>query len=128
MTLRACLDCGEPTDQSRCPDHRLPDRKPSARARGYDADWDALSKRARRLQPWCTDCGATEDLQTDHLPEAWARHDAGLPIRLTDVEVCCGPCNRARGAGRTRGGAPTPTHRDPRVEARSALHTAGDAA
>lgn len=122
MTLRPCLACGEPTDTSRCPEHRLPDRKTSARARGYDAAWDALSKRARRLQPWCIDCGSREDLQTDHTPEAWARHDAGLPIRLQDVEVCCGPCNRARGAGRTRGDAPIGATGDPRLEAKSVLH------
>ena len=123
MTLRPCLECGEPCAGPRCPEHTV-DRKAPAAQRGYDAVWTKLSKRARRMQPWCTDCGATEDLQADHLPSAWERHDAGLLIRLQDVDVCCGPCNRARGAGRTRGEAPTGAHLDPPLEADFALHTA----
>ncbi|BBY61157.1 hypothetical protein MSAR_42930 [Mycolicibacterium sarraceniae] len=109
MTLRPCLDCGEPTSGPRCTEHTI-DTKPTAHARGYDAAWTRLSKRARRLQPFCTDCGSTEDLQTDHTPQAWARKAAGKPIRLQDVRVLCGPCNRAAGAARgpsaTRGDAP----------------------
>ena len=115
MTLRPCLDCGEPTTGPRCPEHTL-DTKPTAHKRGYDDRWTRLSKRARRLQPFCTDCGGTEDLQTDHTPEAWARKAAGKPIRLQDVEVVCGPCNRARGAARgpsTRGDAPAVHAPDP---------------
>lgn len=118
MTLRPCLDCGEPATGPRCPEHTL-DHKPTAHARGYDAAWTRLSKRARRLQPFCADCGSTEDLQTDHTPEAWARKAAGKPIRLQDVQVLCGPCNRAAGAARghsaTRGNAPTDRQPDPAV-------------
>lgn len=110
MTLRPCLDCGEPTEGPRCPEHTL-DTKPDATARGYDAAWKRLSKRARRLQPFCSQCGSTEDLQTDHTPEAWARKAAGKSIRLLDVRVLCGPCNRDAGAARgnavTRGDTPT---------------------
>jgi 5-methylcytosine-specific restriction endonuclease McrA len=110
MTMRPCLDCGEPADGPRCPEHTV-DTKPAAAQRGYDHAWTKLSKRARRLQPFCLDCGSTEDLQCDHTPEAWARKAAGKPIRLQDVQVLCGPCNRDAGAARgpqaTRG--PTPT-------------------
>lgn len=109
MTLTACLDCGEACTGPRCPEHTL-DPKPDAATRGYDAAWKQLSKRARRLQPWCDNCGATEDLQADHSAEAWARKAAGKSIRLQDVQVLCGPCNRAAGAARgpqTRGDAPT---------------------
>lgn len=119
MTMRTCLDCGEPCDGSRCPAH---DIKGTATQRGYDAAWDRLSKRARRLQPFCTDCGATEGLQCDHLPEAWAAKAAGKPIKLTMIDVVCGPCNIARGAARgptARGMAP---HRPaPRPLARPSL-------
>ena len=80
MTLRPCVVCGEPTTRGRCPQHR-----------GYDAAWDRLSRKARRLQPFCSDCGAVEDLQTDHTPEAWTRKVAGKTIRLQDVDVVCGP-------------------------------------
>lgn len=115
--LRPCLDCGEPTDAgTRCPACRTPhERQRAARAdaarpttagRGYGAAWQRLSRRARKLQPWCEDCGSPEDLTTDHSPEAWRRQAAGLPIRLADVAVVCRSCNAARGAARgpkTRG-------------------------
>ena len=122
MTLRPCLDCGEPSDAPRCPEHTI-NTRPDATTRGYDAAWKRLSKRARRLQQFCTDCGATENLQTDHTPQAWARKAAGKPIRLQDIDVVCGPCNRARGAARghtaTRGD--TPDSRDPDPLARQSL-------
>lgn len=107
-----CLTCGELSTGSRCPDcTRARERglirewsekkdQPSATARGYDHNWAKLSARARRLQPFCTACGDTEDLQTDHTPQAWERREKGLPIRLQDVTVLCGPCNRRAGAAR----------------------------
>ena len=118
MTLRPCLDCGEIAEGGpRCEAHTV-DHKPPAAARGYDAAWARLSKRARRTQPFCSDCGATEDLQCDHTPEAWERKAKGLPIRVTDIAVVCGPCNRRRGAARgpgvTRGEAPEARPTDPR--------------
>jgi hypothetical protein len=64
--------------------------------------WRQLSKRARRAQSFCADCGSLEDLQADHSPEAWARKAAGLPIRLQDIDVVCSECNRRRGAARGR--------------------------
>ena len=121
-TVKPCLDCGEPSHTTRCEQHRLPEPpKPSAASRGYNNAWTRLSKRARRLQPFCTSCGATEDLQADHSPEAWARKAAGLPIRLQDIDVVCGTCNRSRGAA--RGYAPNRAVQDPIGKARSALHT-----
>lgn len=140
MTLRPCIDCGEPTEATRCPEH-APKSSPkvSASQRGYDAAWTRLSARARRLQPFCTDCGATEDLQCDHTPEAWERKAAGKSIRLQDIDVVCGPCNRRRGAARpqqtpggsqqtrpharTRGCTPPRGHKDPRGEAKFEKHT-----
>lgn len=117
MTLTACLDCGEPCDGPRCTEHTH-DTKPTASARGYDHTWTKLSKRARRLQPFCSRCGAVDDLQADHTPEAWARKAAGKAIRLADIDVLCGPCNRDAGAARghtaTRGDAPNAPELDPR--------------
>lgn len=121
MTLRSCVECGELSDKPRCEQHRRPTYKPGAAARGYGWQWTRLSARARRIQPWCTDCGTTDDLQADHTPEAWARHAAGKPIRLADIDVVCGPCNRARGAARgpsaTRGGGPDESPPRPRGKA-----------
>lgn len=136
--LRPCIDCGTPADGSHCDDHqprRHRDRG-TARQRGYSRRWDELSRRARRLQPFCTDCGATEDLTADHLPSAWERHEQRLPIRLTDVEVVCGDCNSRRGSSRpgtdraarlldTRGETPHEQARDPRGKAKFESYPSG---
>jgi 5-methylcytosine-specific restriction protein A len=99
MTLSPCLVCGEPCPGPRCPEHRLrPVQSPTEK--GYDWTWTKLSRRARRMQPFCEECGATTDLQADHLPQAWERKAAGLLVRLCDVRVLCGPCNRAAGQAR----------------------------
>lgn len=105
-----CLDCNELTKGSRCEECsekvkqvkmiNLPDTQPAASARGYDWAWTKLSVKARKLQPFCTDCGSLDDLQADHTPEAWRRKEKRLTIRLQDIDVVCGPCNRARGAAR----------------------------
>lgn len=101
--LKPCLTCGELSNETRCDQHRavrvrLP--KDSATSRGYDYAWTQLSKRARKLQPFCEDCGTTTDLTADHSPEAWDRKRRGLIIRLQDIAVVCRPCNTRRGAAR----------------------------
>lgn len=100
--LRPCIDCGELSEDTRCQAHRPKDTRPkNKRARGYDAAWDRLSARARRLQPFCSAPGCTDmDLTVDHTPEAWERHDQGKPIRLEDVEVLCRSHNSKKGAAR----------------------------
>ena len=125
MTLKPCQVCGEPTASTRCEEHTVRPEpiKPRAKtaARGYNETWNKLSKRARRLQPFCSDCGATERLTADHSPEAWERHEQGLPIRLVDVDVVCDPCNQRRGPARGHG-----VHRrlpDRTVKPQTPLHT-----
>jgi hypothetical protein len=105
LTMLPCIESGELADADRCDEHKLNTRgdKTSADSRGYDNAWRKLSERARQLQPFCSDCGSTEDLQCDHTPTAWARKAAGKAIRIKDVDVVCGPCNRARGAARPGG-------------------------
>ena len=124
---RPCLGCGEPTETSHCAACQ-PDAHTLTRdQRGYDWAWAKLSKRARRMQPFCSDCGSVEDLQLDHSPATWARKDAGKVIRLQDTGgVVCGPCNRDRGAARgprTRGGDLQPSRATPEGKAEKALHT-----
>lgn len=98
-----CHEC-QPADRAEDTDRpiklrRLDDRG-TRQARGYGAEWDRLSARARRKQPWCTDCGSPDDLTADHSPEAWRRHERGERIRLRDIDVVCRGCNAARGAAR----------------------------
>ena len=103
--LSPCVVCGELAEGTRCEDHKARVPAPSSRERGYTSSWDRLSRRARRIQPFCSDCGTTEDLTVDHTPEAWDRHERGLSIRLEDVDVVCRAHNSARGA--IRGDRPT---------------------
>ena len=113
MTLSCCIECGEPTDGARCSDHQLDDGKAPTTARGYDQTWRKLSERARRLQPWCSDCFTTEDLTADHSETAWRRRAAGKPIRLRDVDVVCRSCNAIRGRARPTGEDPRDHRPDP---------------
>lgn len=133
MTLAPCLDCGEPVVGSRCRECSLETErtyvrtpKTSARARGYTTAWDRLSRRARRLQPWCSDCGATDQLQTDHSPEAWDRYFAGVPIRLVDVDVVCATCNVERGTARPGGMRSTDPPGTLVGQAKSESHSTGE--
>lgn len=114
MRLKSvCPSCGEAFDRenskAKCPKCRPDDKRDwvahdmtrdKTAARGYGAAWQRLSKRARELQPFCLDCGAADDLTTDHTPEAWRRLQQGKTIRLKDIEVVCRRCNTDRGAAR----------------------------
>lgn len=126
IVLKPCLVCGEPSESSRCPEHVLPSSpKQNTTERGYGWTWQKLSERARRMQPFCSDCFATADLTTDHSEQAWRRVAEGKPIRLRDVEVVCRSCNARRGRARPRGDAPPVGSADPRRQAESASHTPG---
>lgn len=89
-----CLTC-KPRD-----DGAMDHLRGTRQARGYDAAWDRLSKRARKAQPFCLDCGSPEDLTADHNSETWKRKAAGKVLRLRDVDVVCRRCNSERGAAR----------------------------
>ena len=104
-----CPECGAPFQRENtnayCPDCRTPEdhwtlRNKTTDQRGYGYRWQKLSKRARELQPFCTDCGSPEDLTADHTEQAWKRYDAGKSIRLQDIDVVCRGCNSARGKAR----------------------------
>jgi hypothetical protein len=60
----------------------------------------------------------------DHLPSAWERRAQRKPLRLKDIEVVCGECNRARGSSRpeSTGGRPL-TSTFPRRHSRGARYT-----
>lgn len=75
-------------------------RRGNRHQRGYDNTWARLSKRARKLQPFCEDCGSEDDLTSDHTEDAWTRREAGKVLRLQDIAVVCRRCNSERGAAR----------------------------
>lgn len=133
--LRApCQTCGELTHGNYCTNcnktyerrrtrarQRTNTPKPPPHKRGYDYNWQKLSKRARLLQPWCSMCGTQNDLQADHTPEAWQRKAQGKPIRLQDIDVLCGDCNRKAGAA--RGEAVTRPYRRKQHSGKGFTHT-----
>ena len=124
MTLmQPCVTCGDLSNRNRCEAHR-PQHTPkkNAKDRGYDAAWFRLSRRARKLQPFCLDCGTRDDLTGDHSPEAWIRKEKGLPIRLRDIEVRCRSCNSKKGRARPGGTPQTEATGGPRVKASSPSH------
>lgn len=139
MTSRPCIDCGTVTGGSRCDSCRLAlaaeqerhrDR-PSPSRRGYGSRWAGLSRRARRQQPWCSRCGATDDLTADHVTPL-AAGGPRLP-RVDGVDVLCRACNSAKHdrLPTTGGGDPggTPVERSllyPLPKHQRPLHTPGD--
>ncbi|WP_099022637.1 HNH endonuclease [Mycolicibacterium palauense] len=98
MTARPCATCGEViATGTYCDEHTPKDcrvrRGPGQAA--HDQVWRALSIRARRAQPWCSDCGATEDLTADHvIPKSAAPELVHAPENLA---VRCRSCNARRG-------------------------------
>lgn len=109
MPLRPCLTCEAPSSESYCVACRaLAIRKPSNPAYN-DPKWKRLSKRARRLSPFCALCGSPDDLTLDHSLEAWAFHKRGRAVPLSLVRVLCRSCNSRQGKAqsvKTWGGHP----------------------
>lgn len=104
-----CPDCGSVFERvsssAYCSDCKPLDdswalRTGTTTERGYNERWNRLSRKARKLQPFCSDCGREDNLTADHSTTAWQRYDAGKTIRLKDIDVVCRDCNSSRGAAR----------------------------
>lgn len=101
MTLRPCLTCGEPAEQVRCPEHHKDTRTDREHvAWANNGRWKSLSKRLRRLAPWCEQCGATEVLTVDHLLPVSDYPE--LNYAIENCRVLCKSCNGRRGNRFTR--------------------------
>lgn len=113
VSLKPCLDCGDLSDQSRCPTHRTSQEqvRGSAAARGYDAGWRRLVKEAVRLHlqkygAVCPGYGVPPHTAT----KASLTGDHKIPLSLggkneaSNIQVLCRPCNSRKG-GRNRDGS-----------------------
>lgn len=111
MLKSVCPECGRAFEPDRhsgsCPECRPRDKgvkdkyvRGNRHARGYGYRWEKLSRRARRLQPFCSDCGRTDHLTADHSVAAWQAFEQGKPITLDMIDVVCRWCNADRGAAR----------------------------
>lgn len=99
MTAKPCIECGTPSSGSRCADCRPTRSQQLPRshvAYANNGRWKRLSQRLRKQQPWCTWCGITTRLQTDHvIPESVA---AELSYCEENLRVLCATCNNQRQA------------------------------
>lgn len=111
MTARPCVDCGDViATGTRCDECRTIATPGKFRDRTHahwnTARWKRLSKRLRRMQPWCSTCGSTNDLTVDHIVPIALRPD--LTYTLSNLDVLCRSCNgRKDAATRTRGSNPS---------------------
>jgi len=89
--VKLCVECGTPCEGSRCDQHRRKD----TRGRRRTARWDALSKRLRKLSPFCEVPGCTStDLTVDHvIPVSEAPE---LEYEPLNCRVLCRHHNSAR--------------------------------
>lgn len=98
MTLRPCIDCGDPSAGTRCPHCTRQQQRDTRRdhiASINKARWKRLSAQVRRAMPWCLDCHNTKRLSADHIlpavdyPELW--------YSIENLVTRCQPCNGRRG-------------------------------
>ena len=82
--MRPCLQpgCSALSKGTYCHPHYLARRRPL-----YNRQHAKRSRAVRAAQPWCSWCGATEDLTADHIRPG----DPTSPLR-----TLCRPCNSAR--------------------------------
>lgn len=69
-TQKPCIECGalHRNPGPRCGPHERTHQRNRNQARKplYGGTWQALSRRARALQPWCSVCGTRTNLTLDH--------------------------------------------------------------
>src|SRR5690606_15527647 len=93
--FKPCLVCGELSKESRCSEHRITRTSREGHA-AYknNARWKNLSKKLRKLQPWCSECGATDDLTCDHIIPVKERSD--LTYATENIQILCRSCNGSK--------------------------------
>ena len=72
MALQPCVECGELTDRNRCSRHRIVRPRAAKTNSSHvafknNAKWKRLSKKLRKLSPFCEICGTSDDLTVDHI-------------------------------------------------------------
>jgi 5-methylcytosine-specific restriction protein A len=96
MKRGRCIPCGKEYEREKSRRRRA--RLGTTSARGYGGDYQRLRAIAIQRQPWCSQCGATQNLTADHIV---ARADGGANV-LSNLRVLCLSCNSARSGARRR--------------------------
>jgi 5-methylcytosine-specific restriction endonuclease McrA len=94
---RPCANCDEVIDNgSYCSACKPKDNRPNrSHLLLHTARWEHLSKRLRKLSPFCENCSNTKHLSVDHIIPVNERPD--LIFALPNLRVLCMECNRERG-------------------------------
>lgn len=120
--MKPCLQCGEPSTDSRCTTHQLPKKGRRHDTHLNKTRWKKLSRKLRSIQPWCSTCGATDDLTVDHRKPI-ATHPE-LAYALDNLDVLCRSCNGAKDAH--LGGHPKSPGQPPRGKAQTRMNVTMD--
>jgi len=93
--MKPCLGCLTPTDGTRCPscERTYERQRGTPTERGYTYAWSRIVADAIARQPWCSFCGATDDLTGDHLVPL----SRGGSNDRDNCRVLCRSCNSRRG-------------------------------
>ncbi len=86
-----CRDCTRTYERERSRYRRAV--RGTTTQRGYGSDHQALAKLAIARQPWCTDCGSTDDLTADHIIPT----SKGGRNVLSNYATRCRGCNHGKG-------------------------------
>lgn len=95
--FKACTIPGCPNRVPRgtCPEHRTPDRRPSARQRGYDAEWEAIAAAYLAAHPWCETPTCPEAAtDVDHIDGSGPRGNNDW----SNLQALCHPCHSRKTA------------------------------
>jgi 5-methylcytosine-specific restriction enzyme A len=99
--VRPCLSCGRPTPKTRCPEcarEQERSRRPSYRARGYDAEYQRNRKLLLAQYPTCAICGNAAATTADHI----VPRSEGGSNDIANLRPACAKCNYGRGSRKAR--------------------------
>ena len=94
MLMQPCVQCGEISDRNRCEQHLLPStQKDRTKHVAYAnrSRWKNLSRRLRKMSPFCEMCGAKDDLTVDHIVRVTDRPE--WTYEVDNCRVLCRRCN-----------------------------------
>ena len=91
MTLmQPCVECGDLSNRNRCEAHQLPSapkNRTNHVAYANRSRWKNLSRRLRRMSPFCEMCGTKDDLTVDHIVRVTDRPE--WTYEVDNLRVLC---------------------------------------
>lgn len=94
MLMQPCVTCGDLSMKNRCEAHQLPSAPKNRSkhvAHANRSRWKNLSRRLRKMSPFCEMCGAKDDLTVDHIVRVTDRPE--WTYEVDNCRVLCRRCN-----------------------------------